>query len=137
MQAMRGEQRSEACGHSAIAARHASSRMRSALIGLCALILLAGCVRPPEPLRLQGQSMGTGWSVLIGDAGAEETRARPLIEAELQQVVAQMSTWEPDSDLSHFNAAAAGTLNMMSGNAPRSGSQSVMSHHVGPVARRR
>lgn len=106
---MRGEQRSEAGGHSAIAARHAAIHARSALLFLCVLLVLSGCARPPEPLRLEGQSMGTGWSVLIGDAGADETRARPLIEAELQQVVAQMSTWEPDSDLSRFNAAAAGT----------------------------
>lgn len=106
---MRGEQRSEAGGHAAIAARHAAIHARFALLFLCVLLVLSGCARPPEPLRLEGQSMGTGWSVLIGDAGADETRARPLIEAELQQVVAQMSTWEPDSDLSRFNAAAAGT----------------------------
>lgn len=53
--------------------------------------------------------MGTVWSVQIGDAGAEESRLRPLIEAELVRVVAQMSTWEPDSDLSRFNSAAAWT----------------------------
>lgn len=53
--------------------------------------------------------MGTAWSVQVGDAGAEESRLRPLIEAELARVVAQMSTWEPDSDLSRFNTAAAGT----------------------------
>lgn len=78
--------------------------------GLVVLALLViSCSHAPEPLRLEGQSMGTGWSVLIGDAGAEEAHARPLIEAELEQVVAQMSTWEPDSTLSRFNAAAAGT----------------------------
>ncbi|MFY8135112.1 MAG: FAD:protein FMN transferase [Aquimonas sp.] len=73
------------------------------------LSVLVACAPAPEPLRLEGQSMGTGWSVLIGDPGAEEVRARPLIEAELQRVVAQMSTWEPDSDLSRFNAAAPGS----------------------------
>lgn len=74
-----------------------------------ALLLLTACSPPPQPLRIEGQSMGSGWSVLIGDSAAEEARARPLIEAELQQVVAQMSTWEPDSDLSRFNASTAGT----------------------------
>lgn len=106
---MRGERRSEARGRVAKDARHAAIHARSALLFLCVLLVLSGCARPPEPLRLEGQSMGTGWSVLIGDPSAEEARARPLIEAELQQVVAQMSTWEPDSDLSRFNAAAAGT----------------------------
>ncbi|SDD88279.1 FAD:protein FMN transferase [Aquimonas voraii] len=89
--------------------RHALRHARPAVFLLCALFVVAGCARSPEPLRLEGHSMGTGWTVLIGDPGAEEARARPLIEAELSQVVAQMSTWEPDSDLSRFNAAAAGT----------------------------
>ncbi len=53
--------------------------------------------------------MGTGWSVQIGDAAADEARVRALIEAELADVVAQMSHWEPDSDLSRFNTAVAGT----------------------------
>ncbi len=113
MQAMRGEQRSEASGCVVKAARRTASRVRSVMSGLCVLILLTACARPPEPLRLEGQSMGTGWSVLIGDAGAEEALARPLIEAELERVVAQMSSWEPDSDLSRFNAAAAGTRHVL------------------------
>lgn len=80
-----------------------------ALTSALLTLLLTACSHPPQPLRLEGQSMGTSWSVLIGDAGGDEAHARPLIEAELQRVVAQMSTWEPDSDLSRFNASNAGT----------------------------
>lgn len=60
-----------------------------------------------------GSTMGTSWSaraVLAGDTGAQE---RAAIEAHLQRqldvVVAQMSHWEGDSDLSLYNTAAPGT----------------------------
>lgn len=90
-----------------------ASLPRSLRVSLpCVLVLLTlfltACSHAPQPLRIEGQSMGTGWSVLVADTGAEEARVRPLIEAELQRVVAQMSTWEPASDLSRFNASAAG-----------------------------
>lgn len=83
------------------------SGLRIALL-LCGALLLSACSMAPQPLRLEGLSMGTGWSVQIGDADADAARARLLIELELARVVAQMSTWEPDSDLSRFNAAEPG-----------------------------
>lgn len=58
---------------------------------------------------LQGQSMGTTWSVLC--VGPRELRLAAIeraIAAALAEVVAQMSHWERDSDLSRFNAAPAG-----------------------------
>lgn len=69
---------------------------------------------PPAPPaggrvhELGGETMGTTWSVrLVADdipAGLFAGITRVL-----GQVVAQMSTWEPGSDLSRFNAAPAGT----------------------------
>ena len=54
--------------------------------------------------------MGTTWSVRWVDAPRTDLSAcRNAIEAELDAVVAEMSTWEPASDLSRFNAAPAGT----------------------------
>ncbi|HTI95814.1 MAG TPA: FAD:protein FMN transferase [Rudaea sp.] len=51
--------------------------------------------------------MGTTWSVkLVADAGKLPDLERS-IQAELDLVVAQMSTWEPSSNLCRFNAAAA------------------------------
>ena len=58
---------------------------------------------------LQGATMGTTWSVkLVATRGLHPAEIRSGIEARLDRVVAQMSTWEPDSDLSRFNRAAAG-----------------------------
>ena len=59
---------------------------------------------------LAGRSMGTQWSVkLVADAAALPELERG-IQARLDQVVAQMSTWEADSDLSRYNRAEAGTV---------------------------
>ena len=75
----------------------------------CALTLLSGCKSVPDPLRLEGESMGTTWQVTAyaGDLPASDIQTR--IEARLQDVVQQMSAWEPDSVLSQFNRASAGT----------------------------
>ncbi|MBB5049541.1 thiamine biosynthesis lipoprotein [Rhodopseudomonas rhenobacensis] len=59
-------------------------------------------------LRLGGTTMGTTWSVqCIAAAGLEQPLHR-AIAAELDRVVAQMSPWEPRSDISRFNCGAIG-----------------------------
>ncbi|WP_293711606.1 FAD:protein FMN transferase [Stenotrophomonas sp. UBA7606] len=57
---------------------------------------------------LGGHTMGTSWSVKL--VAARSRDLHPLhagIQAELDRVVAQMSTWESDSDISRYNRAAA------------------------------
>lgn len=55
-----------------------------------------------------GLSMGTSWSArIVHDAPLPPLAA--LLQAELDEVVAQMSHWEAGSDLGRFNRAAAGT----------------------------
>lgn len=49
--------------------------------------------------------MGTSWSLL---AVAPPARAAEGVQAALDLVVAQMSQWEPESNLSRFNRAAPG-----------------------------
>ncbi len=59
--------------------------------------------------RLGGTTMGTTWSVSL--VAPRQRDLHPLhagIQARLDEVVAQMSTWEPGSDLSRFNRADAG-----------------------------
>lgn len=58
---------------------------------------------------LHGRTMGTTWSVkLVADATRWLPPLQKAIQDQLDLVVAQMSTWEPTSNLSRFNAANAG-----------------------------
>jgi thiamine biosynthesis lipoprotein len=56
-----------------------------------------------------GESMGTRWSVRLATAAPLATGPlQRALQAELDRVVAQMSPWLAGSDLSRYNAAAAG-----------------------------
>ncbi len=58
---------------------------------------------------LAGATMGTTWSARMAlPAGLTEAAARQAIQAALDEVVAQMSTWEAGSDITRYNRAAAG-----------------------------
>lgn len=69
---------------------------------------------PPRPAlqELGGPTMGTHWSVKYWFASARlappRAALRAAVEAALERVVAQMSPWEADSDLSRYNRAAPG-----------------------------
>ncbi|NIJ37043.1 thiamine biosynthesis lipoprotein [Sphingopyxis panaciterrae] len=56
-------------------------------------------------LTCAGESMGTSWSL---QAVAPPAGVAEGVQEALDTVVAQMSQWEPASDLSRFNRAAAG-----------------------------
>ncbi|MGC4028797.1 MAG: FAD:protein FMN transferase [Steroidobacteraceae bacterium] len=66
---------------------------------------------PPagECLSLAGESMGTTWQVQVHAPALALEDLRTAIGETLALVVQQMSHWESGSDLSRFNAAAAGT----------------------------
>ena len=58
---------------------------------------------------LYGETMGTRWRVdLCGARGIALDALHAGIQARLDAIVAQMSTWDAASDLSRFNRAAAG-----------------------------
>lgn len=67
----------------------------------------------PSPLSvhgLGGDSMGTTWSVqVVAARGVDLHVLHRRIQAVLDRIVRQMSTWEADSDISRFNRAEAGT----------------------------
>jgi thiamine biosynthesis lipoprotein len=61
-------------------------------------------------LALAGETMGTTWSVrLVAPPTANAATLTAMAQRELDAVVAQMSPWEPLSDLSRYNRAAAGS----------------------------
>lgn len=70
---------------------------------------------PARPLggvvhALAGDTMGTTWSARITAQPAADLAAlTAMVQRALDAVVAQMSPWEPLSDLSRFNRAPAGT----------------------------
>jgi len=60
--------------------------------------------------RLRGETMGTSWQVLWIDRDAtREAQVRAAVQAELDLVVDQMSTWQHSAELARFNEAAAGS----------------------------
>lgn len=67
--------------------------------------------RPAHAVHvLGGATMGTLWQVSASaPAGADLHALHDGIQACLDQVVAQMSTWEAGSDISRYNRAPAGT----------------------------
>ncbi|MDJ0928209.1 MAG: FAD:protein FMN transferase [Gammaproteobacteria bacterium] len=70
------------------------------------MALLAGaCAAPPAPEQLSGQTMGTAYSLRLGElpAGLVLEDLKKPVEAELSAIIAAMSSWEPDSELSIFN----------------------------------
>jgi thiamine biosynthesis lipoprotein len=57
-----------------------------------------------------GLTMGTSWMVKVAAPAATLPHdLTPSLQRELDLVVAQMSHWDPDSDLCRFNRAPAGT----------------------------
>jgi thiamine biosynthesis lipoprotein len=75
------------------------------------LIPLALAAEPPAlggaVHEFSGATMGTTWSVrLVASPRLQRAPVQAAIQAELDDVVAQMSSWAPDSDLGRFNRAA-------------------------------
>lgn len=62
----------------------------------------------------RGATMGTTWSVnLVAPRSLPLLDALTGVQKVLDRVVAQMSTWDEDSDLSRFNRALAGTWHVL------------------------
>lgn len=78
------------------------------LFALCVVTACSDGRRPEVPqLALDGRTMGTSWSVRIAappDA-LDPAALQSALEERLAEVNALMSTYDPDSQLSRFNAA--------------------------------
>ncbi|MCT8159136.1 FAD:protein FMN transferase [Pseudoruegeria sp. SHC-113] len=82
-------------------------RLLPALIAPFALSACLFSTDEPEPVRLVGETMGTTYSVTVVDMpeGLEAEALHADIEAVLARVNAQMSNWDPNSEVSRFNAS--------------------------------
>ncbi|MFT0139246.1 FAD:protein FMN transferase [Alcanivoracaceae bacterium MT1] len=79
---------------------------------LLLLLILSACDDAQQRLSaLSGPTMGTTWSVKFTGSPRDGIPAlKTELEAALEQVNQEMSTYRPDSDLSRFNQAEAGTV---------------------------
>ena len=60
-------------------------------------------------IALNGPTMGTRWSALFfAEPGLDPSPIRVALQAAVDEVDGQMSTWKPDSDLMRLNAAPVG-----------------------------
>ncbi|MEL6197975.1 MAG: FAD:protein FMN transferase [Pseudomonadota bacterium] len=71
--------------------------------------LVAGCEAEPQTLRLEGETMGTTYSIVAIDKGGALVSAdvQAAVDATLADVNAKMSNWDPSSEISRFNAQAS------------------------------
>jgi len=74
------------------------------------LVSLSACAPAPRDAALSGQTMGTTYSIRIAHVQVRPREIRRLqadVDAALAEVNRQMSTWDPDSEISRFNRAGA------------------------------
>lgn len=83
--------------------------LRLLLLLIACFALLTACATRPEVQALDGKTMGTTWSVRFVAEEADPDELRAGIQQQLDRIVAQMSPWEADSDISRYNRAPAGT----------------------------
>ncbi|MCF7521269.1 FAD:protein FMN transferase [Neisseria sp. ZJ106] len=79
---------------------------------LLLLPALAACDKTPQTVTLQGETMGTTYTVKYLPPSSGKTPAaaklQQQIDEALEEVNRQMSTYREDSEISRFNQAAAG-----------------------------
>lgn len=76
---------------------------------LLAAMLLGACGQADQLRELRGETMGTTWSAqFVESADTSTAGLRDELEAALEAVNSQMSTYREDSHISRFNQAAAG-----------------------------
>lgn len=78
-----------------------------AVLALIAGLGLSACSTAAQVQVLQGQSMGSGWTVRYVGNAESAAGVQAGVQQRLDRVDAQMSTWKPQSDLSRYNQAAA------------------------------
>ncbi|WGE31186.1 FAD:protein FMN transferase [Actinobacillus genomosp. 2] len=84
-------------------------KLKSILIFAISAIFLTACNKAPEQVTLQGKTMGTTYTVKYIDDGKlqnlpKSEEVQKTLDTLLKQVNNEMSTYQPDSQISRFNA---------------------------------
>lgn len=67
-----------------------------------------------EVLAISGNAMGTSWTIKwVGEGKSSRNSVAALVDEAIALVIAEMSTWQPDSWLSRFNSASAGSSHQL------------------------
>jgi thiamine biosynthesis lipoprotein len=82
--------------------------MKFPVLSLPCCLLLTGCGQPEaedEPIKLQGQAMGTTWQVTLRELPdhSSEEAIQKEIEATLERIESLASHWRTDTPVSRFN----------------------------------
>lgn len=76
------------------------------LLVLVLVVLSPVAACDEEPLRIRGETMGTYYVVTIDSPGAADAKSlKHSIDAALAEFSRQFSTWDPNSEISRFNAS--------------------------------
>jgi FAD:protein FMN transferase len=83
---------------------------RAGLLAGLVVLLAAACSRAPEPVTIGGPTMGTTWSVRLAEPppAGRVADLRAEIEAILEAINSQMSTYRQDALITRFNHAEQG-----------------------------
>lgn len=73
-------------------------------------LAFAACKPGQDVLQLSGQTMGTGYNVVVSNPSVDEAYVQSAIDAALAQVNDAMSNWQDTSEISRFNATDAPTV---------------------------
>ena len=90
--------------------RHQAIVTTAIALGILALLFVAGRQEPrPETLQLSGPTMGTTFHVTLvaPTAGQPAEAVTADIQQTLVRINALMSTWDPQSEISRFNASTS------------------------------
>lgn len=104
------------------------------LAGLCisSLLVLAGCEQAPKQFHLTGSTMGTYYSVKYLAEGElpDEKAIQAEIDARLELVNDQMSTYRKTSELSQFNQQTSGEPFVVSADTAKVVSEAIRLNHL-------
>lgn len=78
----------------------------ASLLLVLVTVLLGGCDKPAEAIKISGPTMGTSYNITLYPAAGQSldsSQVQQQIDESLKRINQQMSTWIKDSEISLFN----------------------------------